>query len=59
MGAPHLREMSLKLGMYLLAYRPADGPPDFEAARVEDQRRFARRPPMDGIWATPFLNSPL
>src|SRR6266481_1623531 len=52
--------VSLKLGMYLLAYRPEEGPP---ASNPPGLKTSAASPPpkspKEGIWATPFLNRPL
>ena len=52
--------VSLALGMYLLAYSPAEGPPASKPPGLKTSAASPPpHPPKDGIWATPFLNRPL
>ena len=58
MLAPNLREVSLTLGMYLLAYRPCDAPPASNPPGLKTRAVSLPKLPNDGICVTPFLKSP-
>ena len=57
---PHtLDTVSLTLGMYLLAYRPEEGPPASKPPGLKISAASAPpQLPNDGICATPFLYRP-
>src|SRR5215510_11404229 len=56
---PQIAEtVSLKLGMYLLAYKPWPGPPTSKPPFVL-MLAASPDPVRLGNWATPFLNRPL